>query len=181
MKAICGIGILVFMLIAMGTAGATTFYLTEVNDDYSYGVNITVKVDYEGNIIRVEVIEPKNEGNISNVDLKQIWIFNPDNPVQKVSDKSVARNKWEFSSLKPYNVANFGIFTTSIYQKNHKYKTTGPIEIKLQNNVGSPENPDGYGIAAHVSFKKGSEPPSTILIKKGDKTGEVDCSGKVAG
>lgn len=175
MRAMYFVGILTYFLIMVSTASAATFHLTETNDDYYYGVPIDVQVDYEGRYITVTVIEPAenqvvNGYTIKNVDLKEIWIWNPDNPIvtDGVTDESVAGTTWEVKSG-VYKVANFGKFTSKITQPTESDKTIGPIKINLENNVGIPINDKGYGIAVHVSFDLENE------------TQTVDCSGKVVG
>lgn len=167
MKAVYFIGILAFLLFTIGSASATTYYMTETTDDYKDGVPIKVQVDYSDSSVQVKVVEPQNKAygdyTISNVDLKAVYIKTTEDRVSSVSAP------WH-ASANGGSIGNFGTFGTVTDKKNND-KLPGPVSIQLKDTVDTLIQKNGnYIIAAHVSFDK-----------SGVGTKTVDCSGKVTG
>lgn len=172
------IGILAFFLLVVGTASAeiTSYVMDEENDEYGYGIDIKVRVDYDStaNTMSFTVIEPKNqlyqeEGyTISKVNLVSIWIKTDSGNVQVLSPAG-----WGTPSSNQGSIGNFGKFDTEIRTDNENIKFEGPVTIQLLNGVTldslREDAGSDYVVAAHVAFEKSGE------------KGVVGCSGKVRG
>lgn len=166
MKAVYVIGIMLFMMVTVSSASAATFYLTEIGDDYVYGVPIKVQVDYTDKTMSVKVIEPQNKAydgyTISNVDLKKVWVKTTSDRVDSVS------SPWSYSA-KSSSVGNFGVFETE-FRKLNDQKSMGPMTVTLKDDIATIIQTKGsYIVAAQVSFDKAGS------------TETIDCSGKVTG
>ncbi len=166
MKTAYIIGVLLFLLVSVGSASAETeFHLTKVNDPTYNGI-IDIKVVYNGDTITVTDVSPDLD-TVSNVDIKAIGIVNPsDNKVTSVIDTSSKHSIWTLpkpNEKESFNRAGFGSFST-IYVSRDSIKTRGPIEIKLDKSFDTlPVNDNGYSIAAHISFGDEDNPEDLIV------------------
>ncbi|HII81506.1 MAG TPA: hypothetical protein HA261_14235, partial [Methanosarcina sp.] len=174
MKVIFIVGIMVLLLSMVGSASAETLYLTDTDNSNNYGVPIKVQVDYTGNTMHVKLLEPQNKayGNctISNVDLTNIWLKTTGNHVTSVS------SPWALSD-NICEVGGFGLFKTQITNMDSSFKSAGPVDIILEDNVSTlMQNNDNYIIAVQVSFRiAGNE---TEVIDPGNKIEVIDPGNK---
>lgn len=179
-------GILLFLLVAVSSASAiaTSFLLDQTTTDYTYGVEIKVRVDYNpaDNTMEFLVVSPINKVygsgsssyTISNVDLKNIWIKTDRENVKVISPAGIWTPNADHGSI-----GSFGTFTTQISKPDSAiYQSPGPVKIQLLNGVTLDnlieESGDNYVVAAHVGFEKTSIGANGVPVV-------IGCSGKVRG
>jgi hypothetical protein len=155
------IGILVLLLLMVGTASAEPFYLTHINDPAFQNLEISIKVTYDesAQTITVEDESPAFVG-VSNVDIKEIGLQLPAGvTVNDVTDDGASDWGWN-PEPGSYQESEYGTFNTQLKKNTNSYKTSGPIVIELSSGIGTLSPSD---IVVHISFGDEDDPDETLV------------------
>jgi len=155
------LGVLVLLLFMVGSAGATTFYLTNTSEDVN---GIRINVTFDGTRIFVTDESPALVG-VQNVDIKGVKLYLGDEYVDSVADPRAPRNIWTHKPDYKQNFAGFGEFYTDCSKSTDKTKSRGPVIITLKPSYTQSHlttNALGNSIVVHLGF-------GTELIDVGGK------------